>query len=66
MNNLNDIYNIKDYYLVDYGPNTQEEGLKLQSKLGIENHSPRSHLIAPPNRTVKEYMLKNPKREKAL
>jgi len=31
MNNLNEIYNIKDFYIVEYGPNTNKEGLKLNS-----------------------------------
>ena len=29
MNNIDEIYNIKDFYIVEYGPNTGEEGLKL-------------------------------------
>ena len=66
MNNLDEIYNIKDFYIVEYGPNTAKEGLKLNSKMETINRSPRSHLIAPPNRPVKEYMMQNSKREKAL
>ena len=66
MNNLNEIYNIKDFYIVEYGPNTNKEGLKLNSQFDILNKSPRSTLIAPPNRPVKEYMIQDSKREHAL
>ena len=59
MNNLDEIYNIKDFYIVEYGPNTTQEGLKLNSNLEINNRSPRSHMIAPPNRPLKEYMIQN-------
>ena len=66
MNNLDEIYNIKDFYIVEYGPNTQKEGLKLSSQLDQLNMSPRSNMIAPPNRPVKEYMMHDSKRELAL